>query len=496
MSLPQSLPQAPRAKQSYQEYEEFPNNPRKTAKANAEADRLDPNALRRYSTSPLSHDGRVTPRSRFRGLSPAPYSRSPPLGGWFTKIKHFLLSQWQNNGGPLLIIAAQLFGALMNLSTRLLELEDGLHPMQILFARMASTIVCCFGYMWCRHVPAAPWGPREVRWLLCLRACAGFTGLYSMWYSIMYLPLAEATVISFLAPNVAGYLCRIFLKEPFTRREQIASYLALGGVVLITRPISLFSTAPDSPVVAGMTNSTTAAIMNGTVVDPGQKGIDYVPTAAERLNGIGMGLLGVVGGALTITVLRSIGTRAHPLISVNYFSMFCTLITIVTLSLAPVLDYDQPTLRFVLPSSLRQWGLLTVVGLCGFSTQFLLTAGLAREKSNRATGMIYTHVLFAAAFDRFVFGHNMGWISVVGCGMVVGSALWVAIGKGESEGQSKCRMADLEARGMAGTGATAGGEDIPMLASASDEDEDEGEGPLEMETLFARADAVETETLR
>ncbi|KAK6071410.1 integral membrane protein DUF6 [Seiridium cupressi] len=464
------VPRTP-AKQDPGVYEDvaldlYPNNAYEAGKPDsATPNLLDPSDIRRYSISPLPQDGRHTPQGSFRGPSPAPPFPLPSRrggGGFKFAMKSFFLSQWQRNGGPILIVIAQLFGASMNLSTRVLELEDGLHPMQILCARMTSTIVFCFAYMWYQHVPSAPWGPREVRPLLILRACAGFVGLYGMWCSIMFLPLAEATVIGFLAPNVAGYLCRIFLKEPFTKREQLASYLALAGVALITRPTSLFS----SEATTTDSDADVAAAMNATVTDAIHKGMDYIPTATERLSGIGMGLLGVVGSALTITVLRTIGPRAHPLISVNYFSMFCTLITMLTLSLAPLLDYDQPGLRFVLPSSLRQWCLLTVIGLCGFSTQFLFTAGLAREKSNRATGMIYTQVLFAAGFDRLVFGQTMGWLSVAGCGMVVGSALWVAIGDSEASGGQKDLVGDLEARGV---GATTGGEDMPMLANIGGE---------------------------
>ena len=51
------------------------------------------------------------------------------------------------------------------------------------------------------------------------RGLSGFFGIYGMWYSVRYLPLAEATVLSFLAPNVAGYLCARLLGDPFTRRE-------------------------------------------------------------------------------------------------------------------------------------------------------------------------------------------------------------------------------------------------------------------------------------
>ncbi|KAH6656232.1 hypothetical protein BKA67DRAFT_496530, partial [Truncatella angustata] len=398
----------------------------------------DPDDLRRYSISPFSENGRLTPQGSSRGLSPGPppffqpSSATPRRGGDLTAtVRSFLTSQWLHNGGPILIVCAQFFGAVMNLSARLLEVEDGLHPMQILFARMAATVVCCFTYMRYRNVPAAPWGPPEIRRLLVLRACAGFVGLYGMWSSIMYLPLAEATVISFLAPNVAGYLCRVFLGEPFTRREQLASYLALGGVVLIMKPISLFSSpGPNDHVPAAddVNTTTTTTTTTANTTTP-HIGLDYDPTTAERLGGIGMGLLGVVGAAITITALRAIGPRAHPLISVNYFGAACTAASAATLSLAPLLGYGQPDLGFALPAGARQWALLLLVGVCGFGTQFLFTAGLARERTNRAAGMIYTHVLFAAGFDRFVFGQTMGWASVAGCGMVVGSALWVAIGK-------------------------------------------------------------------
>ncbi|KAK6194355.1 tRNA (adenine(58)-N(1))-methyltransferase non-catalytic subunit trm6 [Pestalotiopsis sp. IQ-011] len=431
------------------------------------------NGLRQDSLSPFSFDGRLTPLSSVRGPSPAPHFRSPPAGQSFKQgVRSSFWSQWHRNGGPMLIVLSQLFGAIMNLSTRVLELEDNLHPMQILCARMTATVSVCFVYMWYRPIPSAPWGPREIRPLLVLRACSGFVGLYGMWCSIVYLPLAEATVISFLAPNCAGYLCRIFLKEPFTRREQLASYIALAGVILITRPISLLSSPPEAPADAASVLSEAAAASNSTAPGAARKGMEYIPTVAERLSGVGAGLLGVVGGALAITSLRSIGPRAHPLISVNYFSLFCTVVSIVTLAAAPALgwgqdDQGQGGLRFALPSGTRQCGLLLVIGLAGFGTQFLLAAGLAREKSNRATAMIYTHVLFAAAFDRYVFGQTMGWVSVAGCGLVVGSALWVALGKGADEPKTEYGRSDLEASrgGAVGTGTLPGGEDIAILAA-------------------------------
>jgi len=94
-----------------------------------------------------------------------------------------------------------------------------------------------------------------------------------------------------------------------------------------------------------------------------------------------MAILGVFGAASAYTTIRIIGNRAHPLISVTYFSFWCTLVSTVALLFVP-------SIPFVLPSTPHQWMLLLFIGLSGFIMQFLLTAGLRAEKSGRATNMV------------------------------------------------------------------------------------------------------------
>jgi hypothetical protein len=72
------------------------------------------------------------------------------------------------------VAAAQLFGALMNLAARLLEVESGMHPLQILFGRMSLTTVLSCLYMWYNKVPDFPLGPKGVRGVLVLRGLSGF----------------------------------------------------------------------------------------------------------------------------------------------------------------------------------------------------------------------------------------------------------------------------------------------------------------------------------
>jgi drug/metabolite transporter (DMT)-like permease len=277
-----------------------------------------------------------------------------------------------------------------------------------------------------------------------------------MWFSIMYLPLAEATVISFLAPCLAGYLCHLILKTPFTRKEQIATFVAMFGVLLIARPVSLFhgwgGDHGTEQQGAEPSVSPTDMAANSTLTVP-QMGEE--PTDAQRLGAIGFALIGVLGAAGAFTTIRWIGKRAHALISVNYFSIWCTVVSTAILVLAPVLDVGQPSLHFALPSTPRQWALLISLGVCGFLLQFMLTYGLAVEKSNRATCMVYTQMLFAAGFDKWIFGYEMGPISLTGCGFIISSLLWVALS--DKEDPEKAVGADVE------LGAIRDLEEVPML---------------------------------
>lgn len=96
-----------------------------------------------------------------------------------------LRSIWITNYGALLVLAAQFFGCLMNLFTRLLETPgehgDGMHPFQILFARQGITAAVCIAYgVYTKAIPHFPLGPKGVRWLLVLRAVGGFFGVFGM----------------------------------------------------------------------------------------------------------------------------------------------------------------------------------------------------------------------------------------------------------------------------------------------------------------------------
>ncbi|KAL8982172.1 MAG: hypothetical protein Q9205_003236 [Flavoplaca limonia] len=286
-----------------------------------------------------------------------------------------------------------------------------------MFARMAITSILCTLYMWWAEVDHFPLGQKGVRKLLMARGFGGFFGLLGIYYSLQYLPLAEATVITFLAPIVACWACSILIHEPFTRTEQMAGLLSLLGVVLIARPASFFfsDTLETSAAIAiGDTIPTANATTNSQ-----QASVEQV-ASSQRLVAIGVALIGVFGAATAYTTIRMIGQRAHPLISVNYFAAWTTLVATAVLLFVPGMNFQ-------LPSGYKQWGYLVFLGVCGFVMQLLLTAGLSYEKSSRATNMVYTNMLFALAFDKIVFDTTLGTLSIVGSSLILGSALYVAV---------------------------------------------------------------------
>jgi len=273
---------------------------------------------------------------------------------------------------------------------------------------MSITAVASYLYMWYAKVPA-PLGTRPVLGLLILRAVSGFMGVYGLYYSVQYLPLSEATVITFLVPIMTCYACSLLIPgETFSRRQQVAGIISLVGVVLIARPFGN---------------------RNRDETD----GVDSYHHVLATV----VAFVGVIGATGAYTSIRMIGRRAHPLVSVTYFSSVTTIISFTAMAAVPGVP-------FRLPSTPTEWILLTGLGVCGFLLQFLLTAGLSyvppadvSDKSgqgSRATSMVYTQMLFALFYDKVVWGSTLSLVSWAGSALILACTVSVAV---MQEGRSK-----------------------------------------------------------
>jgi len=167
-----------------------------------------------------------------------------------------------------------------------------------------------------------------------------------------------------------------------------------------------------------------------------------------------MSLIAVLGSTAAFTAIKWIGPRTHPLLSVNYFASICTVISTLALLI------PGTGISFTLPSSQRQWLLLISLGVFGYIMQFLLTYGLSYEKGGRAQNMIYAQMLFAVLFDWLVFGETLGVWTGVGSVCILGGAVWVALqkgqGDGEKDGSGRDEAEDEEAVGLMEMGGSPG----------------------------------------
>ncbi|ORY81874.1 integral membrane protein DUF6 [Protomyces lactucae-debilis] len=302
----------------------------------------------------------------------------------------------KRNQGLLLIALSQFFFSSMNVWAKLLtDVKPPAVPVstfQLIFVRMSLTYVCAVIYMVTQKVDDWFLGPKEVRGLLVLRSCVGFLGLFSIYFSLRYLPLSDATVLTFLVPCCTLVMGFFFLGEGFSKKEAVAGLIALGGVVFIARPVDLFG--GSSHDVEGET------------------------TNAQRLTAVGVSLLGVLGASAAYVTIRRIGKRAHALISVSMFSLCSCLISLIGLIV---------TRQAVVVPKGKGMLYLLLMGLAGFVAQFLLTMGLQREKAGRGSSALYLQLLFAVVWEKVIFDTTPDIWSGIGILLILASTLYVAL---------------------------------------------------------------------
>ncbi|EPQ53268.1 DUF6-domain-containing protein [Gloeophyllum trabeum ATCC 11539] len=256
----------------------------------------------------------------------------------------------ERNTGLLMVASSQFFFALQNASVkRLNSLEDPVPTLELVMVRMGIIWIGCEAYMLLRGVPDPFLGPKEVRGLLLLRGFSEFIGIFASYYSLNYLSLSDATVLTFLSPFTTAIAGALLLKEKFTLKQALAGLCSFGGVILIARPAFLFgsaSAAPDSGHV----------IDDGHVGDPLAKG-----TPAQRLGAVSVALIGVLGSTGAYTSIRAIGKRAHAMHSIVTFSAYCVITSLGGLLLRGT--------HVVVPRRIDWFALLLSVGFLGYAGQ-------------------------------------------------------------------------------------------------------------------------------
>ncbi|QRW09882.1 transport protein [Ceratobasidium sp. AG-Ba] len=318
-----------------------------------------------------------------------------------TRAPSAVMEFFKRNQGLFIIAASQFFFSLMNLCVKILTvLEKPVPTLELVAVRMTITYVCCQVYMFASGVADPILGPKGVRMWLVIRGVVGFFGLSGLYYSLQYMSLSDATVLTFLAPTFTAMVGYLVLREPYSWKQGLAGLTSLLGVILIAKPTFLFgSVKTDAGVGAG-----------GPVV-----------TEAQRMIAVGVALIGVLGATGAYISIRVIGKRAHPMHTMSYFSLWCVIVSVIGMAAGHT--------EWVFPTRWTWLGMLLLIGLFGFLAQLLLTVGLQRETASRGTLALYVQIVFSLLFERLAFGVVPGALSVVGTCIIMGSAIYVAMNK-------------------------------------------------------------------
>ncbi|KAF8895164.1 drug/metabolite transporter superfamily [Infundibulicybe gibba] len=291
--------------------------------------------------------------------------------------------------------ASQAFASLMNAAVKKLHSVDPpISTVQLIVVRMGITYACCLIYMLSAGVPDPFLGPEGVRILLAFRGFTGFFSLLGMYYSLQYLSLSDATVLTFLAPSCTAIAGSLLLNEKFSVREALAGMSSLFGVVLIARPAFIFGVSSQDRASAG--DIVSVAVERST--------------SSQRLVAVGVALVGVLGSTGSHISIRAIGKRAHPLHLLTSLSIQCVLVSTTYMIVT--------TSPFVIPAR-----------ILGFFAQVLLTMGLQRETAGRGTLALYTQVIFATILERIFFKSVPSVLSVCGALIILTAALYVVLTK-------------------------------------------------------------------
>lgn len=243
---------------------------------------------------------------------------------------------------------------------------------QIVLARAVVTLVLSWAMVRRAGVPL--WG--RARGRLTLRGVTGAVGLSCFYFSLVHLPIAEATVIQYMNPVFTAVLAGALLGERMGRREAACVAASFAGVVLVTRPVALFGgDARLEPL--------------------------YVAIA----------LAGAMGSAAAYTTIRTLRDE-HPLTVVFYLPLLTVPLT-VPLLIGAGARWPTPL----------EWLVLLGVGATTQVAQVYMTRGLQMERAGRATAVGYLQIVFAAAWGALFFGELPDAWSAGGALLIVGGTV-------------------------------------------------------------------------
>lgn len=248
-----------------------------------------------------------------------------------------------------------------------------LHPLQISFGRFL------FAFLAISSV-AAVLRPKLKRpnWSLHIgRTSFGWMGVSLMFASVAYIPLSDATAITFLNPVFGMMLAIPLLGEKVGPWRWLAAAIALVGALVLLRP------TPDSFQPAALLALGAAAFMGMELI--------FIKKLTGRENPFQVLLVNNAIGVCIATCAASF-------------------------------VWTMPTLP--------QWGLMAGLGVLMASAQSFFVNSMARADASFVAPFSYGTLIFATFYDLLFYNVVPDAISLTGAAAILGGAILLAYREG------------------------------------------------------------------
>ncbi|MEO0938114.1 MAG: DMT family transporter [Pseudomonadota bacterium] len=285
----------------------------------------------------------------------------------------------QNNAlAAVLVSVATAFIAGTTLLAKALGSEAfgaPVHPVQIVWGRFVFAFIG-FALAYAVFRPAMQ---RPHLGLHVLRTSGGFAGLVLMFAAVNYVPLADATAISFLNPVFGMFFAIVLLGERVGKWRWLAAAIALSGMLILLRPT------------------------------PGS----FQPAAL-----LALGAAVILGFELNIIKLLTRRENPFSILIVN------NAIGVGMATLAVLWIWQMPTGP--------QWAMMAALGLMMGVAQACFINAMARADASFVAPFSYGTLIFAAFYDALFYGVIPDWVTVTGAVIIVAGALLLAWREGRA----------------------------------------------------------------
>jgi drug/metabolite transporter (DMT)-like permease len=214
-----------------------------------------------------------------------------------------------------------------------------------------------------------------------IRSASGTGGMFLNYMALIYLPLVDATALSYAAPLFTVVLAATLLGEVVRGYRWTAVGVGLLGVLVMLSPHASWGEI-------------------GNVAHSGQ------------LVGALLGLAGAFCAAISIIQIRHLGKTESPGAIVLYFSLITTLIGLSTIGFG----WKIPTLW--------QLMLLLGTGLSGGLAQLLITLSLRHAAASLLAPFEYSTMIWALLVGYVFMGQIPVLTTVAGAALVIAAGLF------------------------------------------------------------------------